>query len=95
VGERLAGPRLRQDLEDLVHRGAAPAHVRTQARVLDVRPPEPSPSASRPWLSSWTVAASSASRSGWCIGASTTPVPISMREVACAIAALTTSSEGM
>ena len=31
--------------------------------------PSPRPRTSRPWLSSWTVAASSASRSGWCIGA--------------------------
>ena len=57
--------------------------------------PRPRPRVSRPWLRSWTVAASSASRSGWCSGARTTPVPISMCEVAIASAALTTSSEGM
>ena len=43
---------------------------------------------SLPWLSNWTVAASSARRSGWCIGARMTPVPISIRDVAWASAAL-------
>ena len=64
MGERLAAPRLRQDPEGLLHRRAATAHVGAQPGVLDLRPPSPSPSASRPWLSSWTVAASSARRSG-------------------------------
>ena len=57
--------------------------------------PSPRPRISRPWLSSWTVAASSARRSGWCNGARMTPVPSSIRDVAWAIAAPTTRSEGM
>ena len=38
VGERLAAPRLRQDLEGLLHRRAATAHVGAEAGVLDLRP---------------------------------------------------------
>jgi hypothetical protein len=42
-----------------------------------------------------TVAASSARRRGWCSGARTTPVPISIVLVEAAIAADVTASDGM
>ena len=43
VGERLAGPRLREDAQDLVHRGAAAALVGAEAGELDPGPAEPEP----------------------------------------------------
>ncbi len=41
VGEGLTGPRLRQDLEGLLHRRAATAHVGSEPGVFDLRPAEP------------------------------------------------------
>src|SRR5579885_366617 len=49
-------------------------------------PLRPTPTSSRPWLILSTVAASSASRSGWHSGRTWTPVPIFMRLVRAAIA---------
>jgi len=59
------------------------------------RQPRPSPRVSRPSLSRSTVAASSASRTGSCSGASRTAVPMRTRLVRAAIAAHTGSSDGM
>ena len=40
VGERLAAPRLREDPQDLVHRGATSTSVRTETGELDLGPAE-------------------------------------------------------
>ncbi|WP_244115993.1 hypothetical protein [Burkholderia gladioli] len=57
-------------------------------------PPLPSLSGTRPFDSTSSTVASSASRSGSSSGSVTSPVPSSMRRVRCVMASSSTSGEG-
>jgi hypothetical protein len=94
VGEPPGTPRGLEDLDGFVGASAALGAAQAQQRVPSARYPGAIPSSSRPPDSTSTMAASSASRSGCCNGASSTAVPSRMREVRIANAASIGNSAG-